>query len=188
MSEKYPGSHHEHLPSTESVNEHHHEHEARHHEHHKAEKAPDVEKARLKVEQAEKQAEKHHKIEVHDTSDRLHEPRQHYVNRELKEMAYTRVLNRTRKQLPAPARAFSKVIHQPVVNAVSEGLGKSVGRPSGIFGGGLIALIGTAAYYYLTKHYGYTYNYFVFVMLLVLGFLAGWCGELAWKLGRTTRR
>jgi hypothetical protein len=186
MSEKYPGSHHEHAPAPESAHEHHEQHQAQHHEHHKAEKAPDLEHLRH---QAELAAEKSHKVEVPEpAADRLHEPRQHYVNRELKEMAYSRVLNRARKQLPAPARAFSKIVHQPVVNAVSEGLGRSVGRPSGIFGGGLLALLGTTAYYYITKHYGYSYNYFVFVMLLVLGFLAGWCGELAWKLGRTTRR
>src|SRR4051812_18230473 len=114
MSEKYPDSHHEHLHQPGSAHEHHHQHEVKHHEHHKAEKAPDVEQARLKVEQAELQAEKHHKVEIYESSDRLHEPRQHYVNRELKEMAYSRVLNRARKQLPAPARAFSKVVHQPI--------------------------------------------------------------------------
>jgi hypothetical protein len=187
MSEKLPSMNHEHLPSMESSHEAHKEHPA-HHEHHqhKVEKAPDLEQARHKVEQ---EVEKSHKAEAPEPADKLHEPRQDYpANRELKEMAYSRSLNRARKQLSPAGRTFSKFIHQPAVNAASEALGRTVGRPSGIFGGGLLALVGTSGYYYLTKHYGYTYNYFIFVLLLGFGFLLGWTLELAWKLGRTTKR
>src|SRR4029078_13320717 len=133
MSERLHSSH-EHLASPQPAHEAPVE-KSVHHEHHhtKAERQHEVEQARHQV---EKLAEKAHKAELPESSDNLHEPRQTYVNRELKEIAYSRLLNRARKQLSPPARSFSKFIHQPVVNSISEGLGQTVGRPSGIFGGG----------------------------------------------------
>jgi uncharacterized membrane protein YraQ (UPF0718 family) len=58
---------------------------------------------------------------------------------------------------------------------------KSVGRPSGIIGGGLMALIGTSIYYYLSRHYGYSYNSFVFLLLMLVGFVLGWSIEVTIK-------
>jgi translation elongation factor EF-G len=104
------------------------------------------------------------------------------INHELKEMAYQRVLKRTRRHLPAYSRAMSKIIHQPAVDMVSEVLSKSVGRPSGIIGGGVIALFGTSIYYYLTREYGYNYNSFIFLILMVAGFVLGWTIEVLYKL------
>jgi flagellar biosynthesis GTPase FlhF len=104
-----------------------------------------------------------------------------HANRELKEMAYQRLLNRARRHMSPYSRAMSHIIHQPIVETVSEVTGKTVGRPSGILGGGILALAGTTAYYYIAKHYGYNYNSFVFLLLLVCGFIAGWVLEIFYK-------
>jgi hypothetical protein len=104
-----------------------------------------------------------------------------FINYELKEIAYQRLLKRARKHLSPYSRAMSKVIHQPVVDTASEAVAKTVGRPSGIIGGGLVALIGTSVYYYLTKHFGYGYNSFVFIILMGVGFTLGWCCEILYK-------
>ncbi len=101
-----------------------------------------------------------------------------YVNRELKDMAFTRSLNTARRHMNAPSRAMSKVIHNPVVEKVSEVAGETVARPSGILGGGIFALIGTSILLWVTKHYGYTYNYLVFFILFVAGFAIGMTVEL----------
>lgn len=107
-----------------------------------------------------------------------------YVDKQLKNMAYNRLLNRARKQLNPLEKPLSKFMHQPVVDAISETAAKSIGRPSGLLGGGLLALVGTSIYYYITKHYGYDYNFFVFIFLLGVGFIAGWLAELLFKLRR----
>ena len=78
----------------------------------------------------------------------------------------------------APSKALSKVIHQPVIERVSEVAGATVARPSGILGGGLFAVLGSAILLYVTKHYGYHYNYLIFGMLFVGGFAAGMIVEL----------
>lgn len=101
-----------------------------------------------------------------------------YVNRELKDMAFKRSLNTARRHMNAPSRAMSKIIHQPVVEKVSEVAGATIARPSGILGGGLFAFVGSFALLWITKHYGYTYNYLVFFMLFVSGFAIGMIVEL----------
>lgn len=111
-----------------------------------------------------------------------------YVDRQLKVMAYNRLLIRARKQLNPLERPLSRFMHQPVVENISEAAAKTVGRPSGILGGGIAALTGTAAYYYIAKHYGYEYNYFVFIFLLAAGFISGLLTELLLKTLRRRRR
>ena len=101
-----------------------------------------------------------------------------YINRELKDMAFKRSLRTARRHMNAPSRVMSRLIHQPVIEKVSEVAGATVARPSGILGGGLFAFVGSFALLWVTKHYGYTYNYLVFFMLFVSGFAIGMIVEL----------
>lgn len=111
-----------------------------------------------------------------------------YVNRELKDMSFRRTMNNTRRQLKAPERVASKLIHQPVVEKVSEVAGKTVARPSGILGGGIFALVGSFLLLWITKKYGYEYNYLVFFMLFVCGFVLGMIAELGLAYIRRRKR
>lgn len=188
MSEKLSNHTHESGPvHPEREANHSHERPAHEHEHSKKapEKAPDLEQARAEVNEQAKTAQV---VEMPEQSERSHAPTQGFINKELKEMAYVRSLNRVRKHLSPPARLLSRAIHQPIVNAASEVAGKTVGRPSGIFGGGLLACIGTLSYYFMTKHYGYTYNYSIFLLLMVGGFILGWLVEVTWHVARLGKR
>lgn len=100
------------------------------------------------------------------------------MQRELKADAYKRMLSKTRQQLKAPDRVMSKLIHQPAVEAISNVAAKTVARPSGIFGGSICALLGSAWLLYTAKQVGFTYNYTAFFMLIVVGFVVGILGEL----------
>ena len=119
--------------------------------------------------------------------DKPYQPKEAFVNKELKEMAYARTLNRVRKQMGPLSRLTSKVVHAPVVSGVSEATAKTIGRPSGILGGATAALAGSLAYYWLTKHYGYEYSYSVFVAFLAAGFVTGWLIEVLYRLLRPRR-
>jgi hypothetical protein len=110
------------------------------------------------------------------------------VNRELKQITLRRELKNIQRKLPAPQKALSKVIHQPVVRATSEFAGKTVTRPSGLLGGGLVALIGTSTYLYLARHMGFEYNYGVFLALFVGGFIIGIGLEFLVNLATNPRR
>lgn len=101
-----------------------------------------------------------------------------YVQRELKENTWNRTMTRVRKKLPAPSRAFSKVVHQPVVDAVSRASENTVARPSGLLMGGIFAFLGSSFFLWMAKHYGFEYNYLLFFMFFVGGFLAGLIVEM----------
>lgn len=102
-----------------------------------------------------------------------------YVSRELKREALQRTLTRVRKQLSAPSRTFSKVIHQPAVNAVSQVTGQTVARPSGLLGGSICAFLGSSIFLWMAKHYGFNYNYLLFFLLFIVGFAVGMVLELS---------
>jgi hypothetical protein len=121
-------------------------------------------------------------------SEKAQEPLQPLtINRELKSITLRRELQQVQRKLPAPQRVLSRVIHQPVVRAVSEATAKTISRPSGLLGGGFVAFLGSSAYLYFTKHIGVQYNYLVFALLFVGGFVVGLILEfIVWAL--TARR
>jgi len=110
------------------------------------------------------------------------------VNSELKGMAYQRTLNRVRKDLSAPERSFSKVIHNKAVESFSEAAGKTVARPSGLLFGGIFAFIGSSLFLWATKHYGYEYNFLLFALFFVAGFALGLLLELFFRVGKKTKK
>lgn len=104
-----------------------------------------------------------------------------HVSKQLKKIALRRELKLIRQHLSPASRSVSRLVHQPVIRLVSEATDKTVGRPSGLLGGGLVAFLGTTTYFYLSKHIGFTYNYTVFLALFVGGFAVGICLEfLVW--------
>lgn len=164
----------------------HHETEKKLAEHEaKAEKQPNVHQLRSKIEKAALSSEE---VRAKAEHAKPHRPKKdEYVSRETKKLVYQRTLLTVRRRLSPMARATSKIIHRPAVEVLSEAAGKTVARPSGLLGGGLVAFTGTAAYYYVTRHYGYPYRPSVFLFLLVAGFLIGWFLEGILKTFRRSR-
>ncbi|MFT4532066.1 MAG: hypothetical protein ACI9T8_000067 [Candidatus Saccharimonadales bacterium] len=107
------------------------------------------------------------------------------VNRQLKNIAFSRALTRARKKLSIPSRVFSKVIHNEALDRSSEFVGKTVARPVSMLSGAVFAFIGTSALLWLTRKYGYEYNYLVVVLLFGGGWLLGIVGELALRKLKT---
>lgn len=101
---------------------------------------------------------------------------------ELKADAYSRTLQKIRKDLSAPERVLSRVIHNPVIENLSNVSGKTVARPSGILGGGIVGILGSSAVLYMAKHYGFQYNFLVFFLLFVGGFALGILAEVLLRL------
>ena len=136
-----------------------------------------VEKLTASAEKLTASAEKHaahkHEAAVHVERE---QPKSHhpvYVNKHLKDTAYTRALTRAQKRLSTPGRVFSKVVHNDVVDRASEVVGNTVARPSGMLGGALFAFIGTSALLWVTRHFGYDYNYLAVILLFVFGMATG---------------
>lgn len=153
------------------------------------ETAERLEEARDDVEEAEEQAEQANPLEsLQDNDDKPVPAAPGYVSDELKKADVDRQMAAIRHGLSAPARGLSKVVHQPVVRAVSEPAAKTLGRPSGLFGGGLVAFLGTGAYLYLAETSGLQYSYFVFLALFAGGFVLGLILELVLRAATSARR
>ncbi len=105
-------------------------------------------------------------------------PPRHVVNSELKGVNLRHGLQQIQRQETTPQRALSHVIHQPVMRVLSETASKTISRPSGLLGGGLVAFLGSSGYVYLAKHSGSAYNYLVFLLLFAGGFVVGLLLEL----------
>lgn len=104
------------------------------------------------------------------------------MHQQLKNDAYKRTLTKVRSHLSAPERTLSRAIHQPAVEAISEGISKTIGRPYALLFGGIATLLGTIVVLYFAKHTGFRYNYTIFFLLFIGGFFVGLFAELASKL------
>lgn len=100
-----------------------------------------------------------------------------HTNHTLRSHSFTRIMSKTRKQLKPTDRVFSKVIHNPIVDQVSEGLGKTVYRPSGVIGAGVVSFIGLSIVLYYAKTNGFEMPPSLLLLLISAGFVSGWLVE-----------
>lgn len=128
------------------------------------------------VQKLARQAEQHAvsgKELSHKKEHRAPGPHPVLVNKQLKDIAFVRTMTRTRKKLHPTDRVLSKLIHNPVIDRPSDFLGKTLARPASMFWGALFAFIGTSVLLWITRHYGYEYNYFLALVLFVIGAVFG---------------
>lgn len=92
------------------------------------------------------------------------------VSKKERNASYKRHMKSIQSEMPAPQRAFSKVIHNPVVEKASETLGATVARPNAILAGSAVAFFAVLAVYLISKYYGYTLSGFE----TIGAFIAGW--------------
>ena len=104
------------------------------------------------------------------------------VGRDLKQIKYKRTLQSVQKGLSNPEKTLSKLIHNPVIDAVSTAAEKTVARPSGLLTGSIFAFLGSSMFLYIAKHYGYEYNFLLFALFFFGGFALGLLIELVYKL------
>lgn len=99
-----------------------------------------------------------------------------------------KTLGAIRRNLTPSEKSFSKVMHNPIVNTVTEATAKTLARPYAILSGGIVACTGSAIYMYYTRHLGYRYNFFVPVLLFFAGLIAGIAVEVLYKTSQLRRK
>lgn len=95
------------------------------------------------------------------------------VTKKQKAEEYKKTLNEIQSQMSAPARSFSKVIHNPVIEKTSEVVGKTIARPNAILAGSTSALILGATVYLIAKQYGYVLSGSETIITFVFGWTIG---------------
>jgi hypothetical protein len=76
-------------------------------------------------------------------------------------------------EMPAPQRAFSKLIHNPVVEKSSEFIGSTIARPNAILSGAIVAFVLVLAVYLISKNLGYVLSGFETIGAFIVGWVIG---------------
>lgn len=95
------------------------------------------------------------------------------VTKKEKDVQYKKTLTEIQSQMSTPARAFSKVLHNPVVERTSDVVGSTVARPNAILAGSTTAFLVVAIVYLVTKYFGYVLSGFETIGAFILGWLLG---------------
>jgi hypothetical protein len=95
------------------------------------------------------------------------------VTKQQKEDEYNHTLSRVQSHMSAPSRAFSKVIHLPVIERTSDIAASTVARPNAILAGGIFAFVITGSVYLLARAFGYQLSGFETIGSFIVGFLIG---------------
>ena len=90
-----------------------------------------------------------------------------------KRRAYTETLNDLQAKLPPTAAGFSRLIHRPLVEKISEATAKTLMRPSLTLGIALGTVLGGGAFLYLARRHGFGLTGGEFLLSAGLGGLFG---------------
>lgn len=103
-----------------------------------------------------------------------HTPAERKVNsKTARKKAYSAIIKQTQADLPAPSRAFSKVIHNPVIEKVSEVTGNTIARPNAMLSGAVFAFLLTLVVYLVARFNGYPLSGTETIAAFVVGWLMG---------------
>ncbi|HEY8992748.1 MAG TPA: hypothetical protein VIM37_02760 [Candidatus Microsaccharimonas sp.] len=95
------------------------------------------------------------------------------ISKKEKTASYKKHMKQVQAELPAPQRAFSKVIHSPVVEKSSEFIGATVARPNAILSGAVVAFFLVLVVYIIAKNLGYVLSGFETIGAFIIGWVIG---------------
>lgn len=87
-----------------------------------------------------------------------------------RKQAYESIMAEAQSQMSPAERTFSKFIHAPAVEKISDVTGKTIARPNAILAGSLTAFVLVLVVYLVARHYGYPLS----GAETMLAFAAGW--------------
>lgn len=95
------------------------------------------------------------------------------VSKKERKASYKRRMKTVQAELPPAQRAFSKVIHAPVIEKTSEVVGATIARPNAVLAGSMVAFFAVLLVYLLARHFGYTLSGFETIGAFIVGWLIG---------------
>lgn len=95
------------------------------------------------------------------------------VSKKERDASYKLHMKQVQTELKPTQRAFSKFIHNPVIEKTSEVVGSTIARPNAILAGSVVAFILVLAVYLISKYYGYTLSGFETIGAFIVGWILG---------------
>lgn len=107
-----------------------------------------------------------------------------YIDRAMKRVSLNNELKMIQSKLPTGQRLLSQAIHRTTIRRVSDISSRTITRPVGLLGGGILAFCGSLIYLLFSKYVGLKYNYLIFILLFVLGYALATAIEFMLKASR----
>lgn len=95
------------------------------------------------------------------------------VSKKERAASYKHHMKQLQTELNPSQRAFSKFIHNPVVEKTSDTVGATIARPNAVLAGAVVAFFLVLAVYVASKYYGYTLSGFETIGAFIIGWLLG---------------
>lgn len=95
------------------------------------------------------------------------------ISKKQQNESYNRTIKRVQSELPLPARAFSKIIHNRAIENISDFIGATIARPNAVLSGSIIAFALTLITYTVSKTIGYKLSGFETIAAFIIGWLLG---------------
>lgn len=89
------------------------------------------------------------------------------------DIKFNKTMSHIQKDMKPASRAFSKFIHNPVVDKTSEAIGRTIARPNLVLAGGIGTLTLGLLVYLVAKNYGYVLSGFEVMASFILGWATG---------------
>lgn len=95
------------------------------------------------------------------------------VSKKERDASYKHHMKQLQSELKPGQRAFSKFIHNPVIEKTSEAVGSTVARPNAVLSGAVVAFVLVLGVYVVSKFYGYTLSGFETIGAFIVGWVLG---------------
>ena len=95
------------------------------------------------------------------------------INKKQRNESYIRTIERVQNELPIADRLFSKIIHNIIIEKISDIIGNIIARPNAMLSGSVIAFVLTLLTYTLSKTIGYNLLGSETILAFILGWVLG---------------
>lgn len=140
-----------------------------------------AEKARI---EAEKQAKP---TETYSSASEKEKGVSGFIIAKNPDKAYDQTMQTIQREMPAPSRTFSKVIHNKAIEKVSDVAGSTIARPNALLSGAVCAFLLVLALYAHARYFGYALSGFESIGAFILGWVIGLVFDLLKSIIRGRR-
>lgn len=95
------------------------------------------------------------------------------ISKKDRNASYKKTMSHIQSEMPPVNRAFSKAIHNPVVEKTSEVVGSTIARPNAIAAGAISAFVVSFLVYMIARYYGYPLSGFETIGSFIVGWILG---------------
>ncbi len=110
-----------------------------------------------------------------------------HASKRQREASYKSTMKQIQSEMSAPSRAFSKILHNRVIERTSDAIGSTAARPNAVLAGSMAATFLTLFVFLVAKQYGYRLSGFETIGTFFVGWAIGLIYDYA-KLMISVRR